>query len=155
MRIRVLAVGTRMPPWVAAGVSEYGKRLPRDFRVEWVEIAPAKRQGDNSDKFKAQEAIALSKQIKDDDTVVALDVQGSLVRTEDMAESFSMSQHKGASMAILIGGPDGIDADLLSRADARWSLGRITLPHPLVRVVLAEQLYRAWSINARHPYHRA
>ena len=66
-----------------------------------------------------------------------------------------MSQHKGASMAILIGGPDGIDADLLSRADARWSLGRITLPHPLVRVVLAEQLYRAWSINARHPYHRA
>ena len=114
MRIRVLAVGTRMPPWVVAGVSEYGKRLPRDFRVEWVEIAPAKRQGDNSDKFKAQEAIALSKQIKDDDTVVALDVQGSLVRTEDMAESFSISQRKGASMAILIGGPDGIDADLLT-----------------------------------------
>ncbi len=144
-----------MPPWVAAGVSEYCKRLPRDFRVEWVEIAPAKRQGDNGDKFRAQEAIALRKQIKDDESVVALDVQGSLVRTEDMAESFTVSQQEGASMAILIGGPDGIDADLLQRADARWSLGRITLPHPLVRVVLAEQLYRAWSINARHPYHRA
>ncbi len=87
--------------------------------------------------------------------MVALDVQGSLIRTEDMAEHFAVSRQEGTPMAILIGGPDGIDADLLRRADARWSLGRITLPHPLVRVVLAEQLYRAWSINARHPYHRA
>ena len=86
---------------------------------------------------------------------MALDVRGSLVRTEDMAERFTKSRQEGAPMAILIGGPDGIDDDLLRRADARWSLGRITLPHPLVRVVLAEQLYRAWSINARHPYHRA
>lgn len=155
MRIRVLAVGTRMPEWVLAAVAEYSKRLPRDFRVEWVEITPAKRQGDNSDKFRAQEAIAIKKQIKDDETLVALDVQGSLIRTEDMAEHFAVSRQEGTPMAILIGGPDGIDADLLRRADARWSLGRITLPHPLVRVVLAEQLYRAWSINARHPYHRA
>ena len=72
-----------------------------------------------------------------------------------MAKRFTVSRQEGTPMAILIGGPDGIDADLLRRADARWSLGRITLPHPLVRVVLAEQLYRAWSINARHPYHRA
>ena len=155
MRIRVLAVGTRMPEWVQTAVSEYSKRLPRDFRVEWVEITPAKRQGDDSDKFRAQEAIAIKKQLKDDETLVALDVQGSLVTTEDMAERFTASRQEGTPMAILIGGPDGIDADLLRRADARWSLGRITLPHPLVRVVLAEQLYRAWSINARHPYHRA
>ena len=86
---------------------------------------------------------------------MALDVQGSLIKTEDMAEHFTVSRQEGTPMAILIGGPDGIEADLLRRADARWSLGRITLPHPLVRVVLAEQLYRAWSINARHPYHRA
>ena len=144
-----------MPEWVLTAVSEYSKRLPRDFRVEWVEIATAKRQGDNSDKFRAQEAIAIKKQIKDGETLVALDVRGSLVRTEDMAERFTKSRQEGAPMAILIGGPDGIDDDLLRRADARWSLGRITLPHPLVRVVLAEQLYRAWSINARHPYHRA
>ena len=155
MRIRVLAVGTRMPEWVQTAVSEYSKRLPRDFRVDWVEIPPAKRQGDNREKFRAQESIAIKKQLKDDETLVALDVQGSLVKTEDMAKSFTVSRQEGTPMAILIGGPDGIDGDLLRRADARWSLGRITLPHPLVRVVLAEQLYRAWSINARHPYHRA
>ena len=155
MRIRVLAVGTRMPEWVQTAVSEYSKRLPRDFRVDWVEIPPAKRQGDDCEKFRAQEAIAITKQLKDDETLVALDVQGSLIKTEDMAEHFTVSRQEGTPMAILIGGPDGIEADLLRRADARWSLGRITLPHPLVRVVLAEQLYRAWSINARHPYHRA
>jgi 23S rRNA (pseudouridine1915-N3)-methyltransferase len=148
-------VGTRMPEWVQTAVSEYSKRLPRDFRVDWVEIPPAKRQGDNREKFRAQESIAIKKQLKDDETLVALDVQGSLVKTEDMAKSFTVSRQEGTPMAILIGGPDGIDGDLLRRADARWSLGRITLPHPLVRVVLAEQLYRAWSINARHPYHRA
>ena len=155
MRIRVLAVGTRMPEWVLTAVSEYSKRLPRDFRVDWVEIPPAKRQGGDGDKFRAQEAIAITKQLKDDETLVALDVKGSLVETEDMPKRFTVSRQEGTPMAILIGGPDGIDADLLRRADARWSLGRITLPHPLVRVVLAEQLYRAWSINARHPYHRA
>jgi 23S rRNA (pseudouridine1915-N3)-methyltransferase len=144
-----------MPEWVLTAVSEYSKRLPRDFRVDWVEIPPAKRQGDNREKFRAQESIAIKKQLKDDETLVALDVQGSLVKTEDMAKSFTVSRQEGTPMAILIGGPDGIDGDLLRRADARWSLGRITLPHPLVRVVLAEQLYRAWSINARHPYHRA
>ena len=154
MRIRVLAVGTRMPDWVVAGISEYSKRLPRDFQVEWREMPPARRHGDDRQKFRAQEAQAIRKHLKGGETVIARDVEGQLISTAGMAERFASSQREGAAMAMLIGGPDGLDRDLLADADQRWSLGRITLPHPLVRVVLAEQLYRAWSINARHPYHR-
>ena len=155
MRIRVLAVGGRMPDWIVAGVGEYDKRLPRDFRVEWLDIPPARRQGDDPRKFRAQEARAIRKQLKPGETVVALDVAGQLISTEAMAGQFADCQREGAAMAILIGGPDGLEADLVASADRRWSLGRITMPHPLVRVVLAEQLYRAWSIIAHHPYHRA
>lgn len=154
MRIRVLAVGTRMPAWVNDGVGEYHKRLPRDFSVDWVDIPPAKRGSDKPEQLKAREALAIERQLKADDRIVALDVAGKLVSTEDMARGFDDWQSEGRGLAIIIGGPDGIDPGLLQRADNRWSLGRITLPHPLVRVILAEQLYRAWSINARHPYHR-
>ena len=155
MRIRILAVGTRMPAWVTEGVNEYQKRLPRDFQVTWLEIPPAKRQGESADRLMAREAEAIGKQLRDNERLVALDVQGKVISTEDMASCFSNWQMDGADLAVLIGGPDGIAPALLAKADARWSLGRITLPHPLVRVVLAEQLYRAWSINAQHPYHRA
>jgi 23S rRNA (pseudouridine1915-N3)-methyltransferase len=155
MRIRVLAVGTRMPAWVAEGVGEYQKRLPRDFPVDWIEIPPAKRQGESAERLMAKEAEAIRKHLKGDDRLLALDVRGKAVSTEDMATSFQHWQMDGRNLAFIIGGPDGIDPDLLNSATARWSLGRITLPHPLVRVILAEQLYRAWSINAQHPYHRA
>lgn len=155
MRIRVLAVGTRMPSWVTEGVAEYQKRLPRDFPVEWIEIPPAKRQGESADRLMAKEADAIRKHLKADDRLVALDVRGTTVSTEQMAACFADWQMDGRNLALIIGGPDGIDPALLRESEARWSFGRITLPHPLVRVVLAEQLYRAWSINAQHPYHRA
>ena len=155
MRLKVLAVGTRMAAWVTDGVSEYDKRMPRDFQVNWIEIPPAKRQGESADKLRKREADAIRRQLKSGDRLVALDVRGKLVSTEDMASHFVDWQMDGRDVALLIGGPDGIDPELLAQADVQWSLGRITLPHPLVRVILAEQLYRAWSINAQHPYHRA
>ncbi len=155
MRIRVLAVGTRMPAWVNEGVAEYHKRLPREFQVDWREISPAKRQGDSPARLMASEADAITRQLKSGDSLVALDVAGKAVSTEDMAANFRDWEMTGRSAAIVIGGPDGLAPELLSRADRRWSFGKITLPHPLVRVILAEQLYRAWSINANHPYHRA
>lgn len=154
MRIRVVAVGTRMPAWVSEGVNEYQKRLPRDFSVDWIEIPPAKRNGERPEQLKAKEANAISRQLKSDDRIIALDVAGKALSTEDMATSFQQWQLERRTAVIVIGGPDGLDDELLHRADNRWSLGRITLPHPLVRVILAEQLYRAWSINAQHPYHR-
>tara|TARA_B110000503_G_scaffold38022_1_gene62349 strand:+ start:128 stop:562 length:435 start_codon:yes stop_codon:yes gene_type:complete len=144
-----------MPSWVTAGVDEYVRRLPREFSVTWQEVPPAKRQGDSAETFMAKEAQFISRQLKTDERIVALDVTGSVVSTEDMAAQISEWQMTGQSVSILIGGPDGLDPSLLKRASAKWSFGRITLPHPLVRVVLAEQLYRAWSINNNHPYHRA
>lgn len=155
MHLRIVAVGKKMPGWVQTGVAEYSKRLPRDIRVDWVEVAPAKRQQAGSEEqFREQEAAAIERQLKEGNTLVALDVAGQTVSTEDVAQSLARWQMSGDKVTLLIGGPDGLHPSLLSRAQARWSLGRITLPHPLVRVVLAEQLYRAWSLNAGHPYHR-
>lgn len=155
MRIRVLAVGTRMPGWVTEGTREYSKRLPRQFRLEWVEVAAASRQGLSPAKCRELEAVAIRKKLAAHDRVIALDVAGRTVSTEDIAAAVSPDGGDTADLAILIGGPDGLDEKLLRDAHECWSLGRVTLPHPLVRVVLAEQLYRAWSINAGHPYHRA
>lgn len=154
MRIRVLAVGTRMPAWVNEGVAEYEKRLPREFQLEWVEVPPAKRQGERTELLLAKEAESLQRHLKPAEHLVILDVAGQVISTEQMAATFAEFQMTGTGIAIVIGGPDGVSPELLAQASQRWSLGRITLPHPLVRVVLAEQLYRAWSINARHPYHR-
>jgi 23S rRNA (pseudouridine1915-N3)-methyltransferase len=98
---------------------------------------------------------AIERRLKDQEVIVVLDVEGKVLATEAIAEAIQTWQDQGAKVAFVIGGPDGIHPQLKARATAKWSLGRITLPHPLVRVILAEQLYRAWSINAGHPYHRA
>ena len=105
--------------------------------------------------LKAKEAAAITRQLKADNRLVALDVAGEIISTEKLASRFQQWQMEPQPLTIIIGGPDGLSDGLLSQADQCWSLGRITLPHPLVRVILAEQLYRAWSINANHPYHRA
>lgn len=154
MRIRILAVGTRMPGWVSDGVNEYLKRLPREMNASIQEIAPARRQGQPADRLAALEAEAIDRQLDPRERVIALDVAGTLVSTEAIADALGDWAMTGDPVALVVGGADGLAPALLGRASARWSLGRITLPHPLVRVVLAEQLYRAWSISANHPYHR-
>lgn len=154
MRLRVLAVGSRMPDWVDAGVAEYHKRMPREWSLEWLTIPPAKRRGDHAAQARAQEGDAIFKALKPREQLVTLDVAGELVSTESMAQQLSDWQMQGADVALVIGGADGIDHRVTQQARGSWSFGRITLPHPLVRVILAEQLYRAWSINAQHPYHR-
>ncbi len=154
MRIRVLAVGTRMPAWVAEGVKEYQKRCPKEWQLSWCEIPVAKRQGASADQLMALEAQSIRRQLKASEQIVALDVRGALVSTEDLAAHITDWQMTGQDTALVIGGPEGIAPELLREAHYRWSLGKITLPHPLVRVLLTEQLYRAWSINAQHPYHR-
>lgn len=155
MRIRVLAVGTRMPTWVTTGVDDYQRRLPRDFSVEWIDIPPAKSQGEPVPKLMAKEAAAIKRQLKSGERLVVLDVAGRLLGTDAIAVNVAQWQQSGGSAAVVIGGPDGTDPSLLAQADLCWSLGRITMAHPLVRVVLAEQLYRVWSIIAQHPYHRS
>jgi 23S rRNA (pseudouridine1915-N3)-methyltransferase len=150
MRISVIAVGTRMPAWVEQGIEEYTKRLPRELKLVWREIPLAKRG-----KAVDAEGEQILKNIPAAEKVVALDVLGKRVSTEKLAEHLDAWQMSGANYSILIGGPDGLSEACLARADMRWSLSDLTLPHPLVRVVLAEQLYRAWTITVNHPYHRA
>ncbi|MCH2041396.1 MAG: 23S rRNA (pseudouridine(1915)-N(3))-methyltransferase RlmH [Saccharospirillaceae bacterium] len=155
MKLRLLAVGTKMPAWVEQGYQEYAKRLPSDCALELVEINPGHRAKNTSkEKAMQQEAEALKKAIRPQDHVVALDVKGKPWRTEQLAENLSNWRMQGGDVALLIGGPDGMTQDVLSLAKQRWSLSNLTLPHPLVRVLMAEQLYRAWSILQGHPYHK-
>ena len=153
--MRVLAIGTRMPQWVSNGADDYVKRLPREASIEWVELPASKRARDTAESRMLEEAIAIERRLKPQELMVVLDVEGKVISTETIAETLATWKSDGLKIAFVIGGPDGLHPSLKAKAGARWSLGRITLPHPLVRVILAEQLYRAWSINAGHPYHRA
>jgi len=155
MRIQVIAVGNRMPPWVKAGVEDYSKRMPRQLKLQWREIPLARRGRDLTPQRLCElEGEQILKAVPTADRVIALDVKGVAWSTKQLAEQLSSWQMGGDNFSLLIGGPDGLSAQCLDRADRRWSLGALTLPHPLVRIILAEQLYRAWSITVNHPYHR-
>jgi len=155
MKLRLLAVGHKMPAWVEQGFAEYAKRLPADCSIELVEIPPGHRAKNTSkEKAMQQEADALRKAIRPQDHVVALEVKGHNWSTEQLAQQLEDWRMQGGDVALLVGGPDGMTAEVLALAKQRWSLSALTLPHPLVRVLLAEQLYRAWSILQGHPYHK-
>ena len=156
MKIRLIAVGNKMPNWVEAGVAEYQKRLPSDFSLSISEISLANRIK-NSPVAAAmeKEAKALREACGKNDFIVALDVKGQSLSTEKLAEQFNKVRDDGRNISLLIGGPDGLTKECLESADARWSLSALTFPHPIVRVVLVEQIYRVWSILNNHPYHRS
>lgn len=155
MRLSIIAVGTKMPAWVEQGVAEYGRRMPRELKLEWREIPLARRGKDSRpQQLCAREGQQLLKAVPAGDRVIALDVRGKRISTEQLAQQLESWQMSGDNYSLLIGGPDGLSSDCLERAEQRWSLSDLTLPHPLVRVLLAEQLYRAWTITVNHPYHR-
>ncbi|MGO2132818.1 MAG: 23S rRNA (pseudouridine(1915)-N(3))-methyltransferase RlmH [Halomonas sp.] len=155
MKVRILAVGTRMPDWVSRGVEEYRKRLPRDFALEIEEIAPGTR-GRNADVGRAiaVEGERVRARLKGNEHLVALEVKGKPWSTETLAREADSWRMQGRDVVLLVGGPDGLEPGLSAEAHQRWSLSPLTLPHPLVRIVLAEQLYRAWTLMVGHPYHR-
>jgi 23S rRNA (pseudouridine1915-N3)-methyltransferase len=155
MRIRLIAVGQKMPEWVMAGFAEYAKRLPADCSLDLVEI-PLTKRGKNVDVARAmkREGEQMLAAIGAHDIVVTLEVAGSSWSTEQLATRLAGWRDQGQSVSLLVGGPEGLDEACLAKATLRWSLSALTLPHPLVRVVLAEQLYRAWTILQNHPYHR-
>lgn len=155
MKLTIITIGTRMPGWVTEGYNEYAKRLPREFSLELKEIALTNR-GKNADIARAieKESELMLAAIPAQERVIALDVLGRGQSTENIAQHMSQWQMEGGNTSFLIGGPEGLSRDCLNRANAKWSLSDLTLPHPLVRIVLAEQLYRAWSILNNHPYHR-
>ena len=155
MKLKLMAVGTRMPSWVEIGFEEYRKRMPAELKLELVEIPLNLKARGASNSSKQAQGQAILKTINKQDRVIALDVLGKSMSTESLATQLSNWQMNGQDICLLIGGPDGLSADCLERADMKWSLSDLTLPHPLVRILLMEQLYRAWTINKNHPYHRS
>lgn len=155
MRIKLIAVGTKMPTWVVTGYQEYAKRLPRDCSLELVEL-PLGHRGKGADLSRAilKEGDAMLAAIPANDQVVAMEVGGKMLSTEALSQQLEKWQMTGDNLSILVGGPDGLDSRCVSKSDMKWSLSSLTLPHPIVRVLLAEQLYRAWSILQGHPYHK-
>ena len=156
MRTRLISVGERMPSWVAEGFAEYVKRLSRELPLELTEI-PLGNRGKSRDpvRAKADEGSAVLAALGGDVHVVTLDGRGKPWSSEQLADNLAAWRMQGRDLAILIGGPDGHSADVIARANQSWSLGPLTLPHMLVRLIVIEQLYRASTILAGHPYHRA
>lgn len=155
MKIKLIAVGTRMPDWVSTGYHEFSKRLNDDVRLELVEIAAGKR-GKSVDiaRLTEKEGEAQLAAVANNDRVIALEVHGKPWSTEDLSQKLRQWLAEGRNISLLVGGPEGLSADVSARADEQWSLSPLTLPHPLVRVLLAEQIYRAWTLLKGHPYHR-
>jgi 23S rRNA (pseudouridine1915-N3)-methyltransferase len=154
MRARLIAVGDRMPAWVMAGYDEYAKRLSHELPLELVEISTKGRGQREPSRAIADEGAAMLAAIPKGAHVIALDGRGKPWSSEELAQQLTRWRMLGSDLAFLIGGPDGLANAVLERAQQRWSLGPLTLPHPLVRVVIAEQLYRAVSLLGNHPYHR-
>ncbi|HET9390242.1 MAG TPA: 23S rRNA (pseudouridine(1915)-N(3))-methyltransferase RlmH [Steroidobacteraceae bacterium] len=155
MKIRVIAVGSRMPGWVRQGFDDYTARLGPTTRIALTEIDPGVRTaGGSPQKAIGTEARRLLAALRDREFVVVLDERGIQMSTRELARWLDARRRDGLDLAFLIGGPDGHAPEVLARGDLRWSLSRLTLPHALVRVVLAEQLYRAHALLGNHPYHR-
>lgn len=144
-----------MPAWVAQGYEEYSRRMPPECALQLVEIPAGKRgKGADISRISHQEGEQTIAAIPKGAKVIAMDVNGREWSTEELARQMDDWRHEGRDIALLVGGPEGLAPQCLEHADQRWSLSRMTLPHPLVRIVIAEQLYRAWSILSNHPYHR-
>jgi 23S rRNA (pseudouridine1915-N3)-methyltransferase len=155
MQIHIIAIGERMPAWVEAGYEVYARRMPRECRLALREIPAGRRtKGADLGRLIAQEGARQLAAIPAGARVIALDRGGRQMDTEALATDLKKWLAGGVDLALLIGGPDGLAPACLARADERWALSKLTLAHPVVRVVLAEQLYRAWSIIQNLPYHR-
>ena len=154
MKLRIISVGHKMPSWVETACNEYIKRMPREMTIEIVEIKPDKRAaGKQSPQVQEAEAKRIL-EAAGKDYLIALDERGASVTTLQLAERMKTWLTGGRDVSLVIGGADGLHADVKARADWLWSLSALTLPHGMVRVLLSEQLYRAWSVINGHPYHR-
>lgn len=160
MKIRIITIGQKMPSWIQTGYQDYNQRIQSMLPTELVELPMAKRTAKNPSpaqisQYCDDEGKRILANIKKNETLVCLEVTGKSVTTEKLADKLSYWMQEGNDIAVVIGGPDGLSQAVLQKASWKWSLSDLTLPHPLVRVLLIEQLYRAMSINHNHPYHRA
>lgn len=154
MRLSILAVGDKMPGWAEAACAEYLKRMPREARVDLLTVKPEKRSGQPAESLKQAEAARLLDKLPVGARLVALDEHGRQVSTRELADLLARWLESGRDTCLVIGGADGLAPAVLERAESTLALSRLTLPHAMARVLLAEQLYRAVSLLNNHPYHR-
>ncbi|TDJ36976.1 MAG: 23S rRNA (pseudouridine(1915)-N(3))-methyltransferase RlmH [Gammaproteobacteria bacterium] len=155
MKIRLIAVGTRMPGWITEGYQEYARRMPRETELQLVEIPATPRKGQNAQRVRQHEADKMLARISPREWVVALDTKGVACSTEQLAKKLDSWRMQGSDVVLLLGGADGLAPACHERANEIMSLSKFTFPHALVRIIVAEQLYRAWTLLTGHPYHRA
>lgn len=155
MQITLIAVGNKMPKWVTDAFGVYQQRMPKQCQLKLVEI-PAKHRGKNADKTRIlrDEAAAINSVFPTETLTIALDRNGKTIDTLGLANDMRKWIDENQDIALIIGGPEGIDPQMLAATNLNWSLSKLTFAHPLVRVMVAEQIYRAWSILANLPYHR-
>ncbi len=154
MKLKIVAVGHKMPAWISAGCDEYSKRMPREAGIQLIELKPNSRAaGKTGEQIREAEATRILDAVGKD-YLVTLDERGQELGTLKLAEKFKDWLSLGRDVSLVIGGADGLHDSVKQRADWTWSLSPLTLPHGMVRVILAEQLYRAWSVINHHPYHR-
>ena len=155
MQLTIAAVGHRMPGWIETGFAEYAKRMPPECRLQLKEIKPVERSGSRTaETVMAQERDKIEAAIPKGSRIVALDERGKDLTTMQLSQLLTQWQQDGRDVTFVIGGADGLDAQFKAKADMLIRISSMTLPHGMVRVLLAEQLYRAWSITQNHPYHR-
>lgn len=156
MQLVIAAVGHKMPAWIETGFQEYAKRMPPDCRIQLKEIKPVDRSGSRTaDTVMAQERSRIEAALPKGARIIALDERGRDWTTMQLSQQLQQWQQDGRDVAFVIGGADGLDPAFKAGADTLIRISSMTLPHGMVRVLLAEQLYRAWSITQNHPYHRA
>ncbi len=154
MKLTIVALGHKMPAWVQTGFEEYTKRMPPKARIEMLELKPDDRTGKSVDVLLKSEAVRLEAAIPRQAERLVLDERGERMTTRDLAQMLTTWMREGISPCFIIGSADGLHVSVKQSASRQFSLSGCTLPHGLVRVMLAEQLYRAWSITQNHPYHR-
>ena len=154
MRLTLLAVGDKLPAWAEAATADYLKRMPREARLELLTVKPEKRSGQSADSLKQAEAARLLDKLPANARLVALDEHGRQLSTRELADLLARWLGSGQDVCLVIGGADGLAPAILDKAETTLALSRLTLPHALARVLLAEQLYRAVSLLNNHPYHR-
>jgi len=154
VKLRLVAVGTKSPDWVRLGFTDYARRMPESLRLELIEIPAANRKGWPTPRILAEEGQKMLSRIPLTDHVVALDVRGRACSTEQLSKTLDNWRMQGNDVSFLVGGADGLHESCLQRANESLSLSAMTFPHQLVRVIVAEQLYRAWTLLVGHPYHR-
>ncbi len=155
MRIHLIAVGHRMPRWVNEGFEEFARRMPAECALRLVEIVPGKRaKGADTERIVRDEGRRLLAAVPKGCRLLVLDVSGHRWTTPQLARELASWLQEGRDLGLLVGGPDGLSEECRRAAEGTWSLSPLTFPHGLVRILVAEQLYRAWSLLHHHPYHR-